>query len=285
MWLWATCYIPFERLSPAQLAARDALRRRVRSLAASPGEILAASYAGAKPVNMDVENLLLYNIDSTAGGCFQPGTRNGVRFELAADPRRDPPSGRHFACSYQYRLISPDSDLSYWRPLSRLARFTGGDLGRFPSAKRLEQAWLAIHRATAETTGQPGPASPFAVFLTLGYPRTKTVGAGPELVKALIDGTVAAFQAHGDQESAAVIAARLAIVTRQPADLIAQALLDDGRAVLGVTDRLVYSRGTGVQWNPADHLCTAGQLLCRRALGDAWTLSGEIHVVEQQHQA
>ena len=38
-------------------------RRRVRSLAAPPDEILAASYAGAKPANMDVENLLLYNID------------------------------------------------------------------------------------------------------------------------------------------------------------------------------------------------------------------------------
>jgi hypothetical protein len=272
--------------SPLPSAARDALRRRVRSLAAPPDEILAASCAGGKPANMDVENLLLYNIDATAGGCFQPGTRHGVRFELAAGPRRDPPSGRHFACSYKYRLISPDSGLNQWRPVRQLARFAGADLGQFPSDKRLEQVWLAIHHATAETTGQLAvPATPFAVFLTLGYPRTKTVGAGPELVKALIDGTVAAFQAHGDQASAAVIAARLAVVTGQPADLIAQALLDDGRAVLGVTDRLVYSRGTGVQWNPADHLCMAGQVLCREALGDAWTLSGEIHAIEQQHYA
>ena len=286
LWLWATRYIPFERLSPAQLAARDALRRRVRSLAAPPGEILAASFAGAKPANMDVENLLLYNIDGTASGCFQPGTRHGMRFELAAGPRRGPPSGRHFACSYQYRLISPDSDLSYWRPVRQLARFTGADLGRFPSSKRLEQVWLAIHHATAEIAGPPAaPATPFAVFLALGYPRTKTVGAGPELVKALIDGAVAAFQAHGDQASAAVIAARLAIVIGQPAGLIAQALLDDGRAVLGVTDRLVYSRGTSVQWNPADHLCMAGQVLCQEAPGDRWALSGEIHAIERQHQA
>jgi hypothetical protein len=231
-------------------------------------------------------NLLLYNIDATVGGCFRPGTRHGVRFELAAGPRRVPPSGRHFACSYQYRLISPGSDLSYWRPVRRLARFTGADLGRFPSDKRLQQVWLAIHHAAAETAGQSAArATPFAVFLTLGYPRTKTVGAGPELVKALIDGTVAAFQAHGDQASAAVIAARLAVVIGQPAGLIAQALLNDRRAVLGVTDRLVYSRGTGVQWNPADHLCIAGQVLCREAPGDAWTLSGQIYAIEQQHRA
>ena len=286
VWLWATRYIPYDGLTPGQRAARDALRLRVRSLAAMAGEILHASYAGFKPANMDAENLLLYNIDATVGGCFQPGTRHGVRFEMAADPRRDPPSGRDFPCSYHYRLISPDSDLSYWRPVRQLARFTGADLGWFPSDKRLEQVWLAIHRAKAETAGQSAaPATPFAVFLTLGYPHARSVDADPERVKALIDGTVAAFQAHGDQVSAADIAARLAVVTGQPAGLIAQALLDDKRAVLGMTDRLVYPRGTRVQWNPADHLCVAGQVVCREAPGDTWTLSGEIHAVEQEHQA
>jgi hypothetical protein len=39
----------------------------------------------------------------------------------------------------------------------------------------------------------------------------------------------------------------------------------------------VHPRGTGVQWNPADHLCVAGQLLCRPAPGTTWMLSGEIH--------
>ena len=286
VWLWATRYIPFERPSPAQLAARDALRRRVRSLAAPPGEILAASYVGVKPDNMDAENLLLYNIDPTVGGCFRPGTRHGVRFEMAAGPRRDPASGRHFACSYQYRLISPDSDLSHWRPVRRLTDFSGADLGLFPSDKRLEQVWLAIHHARAETARQRAvPETPFAVFLTLSYPRAKTVGADPGLVKALIDGTVAAFQVHGDHAVITQIAARLAIATGQPAGLVAQALLDDKRAVLGMTDRLVHLRGTGVQWNPADHLCVAGQVVCREAPGDMWTLSGEIHAVEQQHQA
>jgi hypothetical protein len=185
VWLWGTRYIPYEGLTPGQQAARDALRLQVRSLAAATGEILHASYAGFKPANMDAENLLLYNIDATARGSFQPGTRHGVRFEMAAGLRRDPPSGRHFRCSYQYRLISPDNDLSHWRPVRRLADFSGADLGRFPSDKRLQQVWLAIHHAKAETAGQPtAPATPFAVFLTLGYPRTRSVGADPELVKA-----------------------------------------------------------------------------------------------------
>jgi hypothetical protein len=286
VWLWATRYIPFERLSPAQLAARDALRLRVQSLAATAGEILHASYAGVKPANMDVENLLLYNIDPTVGGCFRPGARHGVRFELAAGPRRDPPSGRHFACSYQYRLISPDSGLSYWRPVRRLARFTGADLKWFPSSRRQEQVWLAIHRAAVETADLPAAsATPFAVFLTLGHPHAKTVGADPELIKALMDGAIAAFQAHGDHMTVAEIAALLAVGTGQSPGWIERVLLDDSHAVLGIADRLVYLRGTRVQWSPADHLCMAGQVLCREAPGDRWTLSGEIHAVEQQHRA
>jgi hypothetical protein len=64
--------------------------------------------------------------------------------------------------------------------------------------------------------------------------------------------------------------------------MIAQTLLNDRRAVLGITDMLVHPRGTGVQWNPADQLCVAGQVLCRRASGGTWTLSGQIHAVEQK---
>jgi hypothetical protein len=123
------------------------------------------------------------------------------------------------------------------------------------------------------------------VFLTLYHPGTRSAGVGPELVKALIDGTVAAFQAHGSRSSAAEIATRLATATGSPASLIAQALLDDTRAVLGVSDRLVHLRGTGVQWNPADHRCVAGQVVCRPAPGTTWTLSGEIHAVSPPPQA
>ena len=51
--------------------------------------------------------------------------------------------------------------------------------------------------------------------------------------------------------------------------------------MLGTAGPLVHLRGEGVQWNPADHLCVAGQLLIKQAAGNAWTLSGAIHAVDQ----
>ena len=282
VWLWADGYIPFDQLTPAMRDARAALRSAVRSLAAGAGEILDASYAGHKPANMDVENLALYNIDAATGGCFAPAVRHGVRFELAAGPRRDPPSARARACSYRYRLVSPASEFSCWRLTRRLAKFTDARLGAFPASRRLEQAWLAIHRAEAETAGTgAGADKPFALFLTLACPWGTTVAAGPELVKALVDGTVASFQGSTATNRTAHAAARVAAATGEQPGLITQFLADGSRAVLGATGTLVHLRGEGVQWNPADHLCVAGQLLITQTAGHTWTLSGAIHAVEK----
>ena len=283
VWLWADRYIPFDQPTPAMRDSRAALRSAVRSLAAGPGQILDASYAGHKPASMDVENLVLYNIDAAAGGCFAPAARRGVRLELAAGPRRDPPSGRARACSYRYRLINPASEFSYWRPISWLARFTDARLGAFPASTRLEQAWLAIHRAEAETAGiGVWTGRPFALFLTLDCPLGTTVAAGPELVKALIDGTVAAFQGSSPAARLAQAAARIAATTGEEPSLMTHLLADAKRAVLGATGTLVHLRGAGVQWHPPDHLCVAAQLLITQTAGNTWTLSGGIYSAEQR---
>lgn len=280
--LWTDRYIPYERRTDEQQAAREALRLAVRSLAAETGEILHASYAGFKPDGMDVENLVLYNIDDTVGGCFSPGTRHGVRVEMANVLRGNAPSGRPHAFSYEYGLTSPDSSFSHWRLTRPLVHFADTDLGAFPSGKRLEQVWLAIHR-TKGTRVTPNPISAterFAVRLVLNCPRSQQAGPHPGLVKALIDGTVAAFQCHRDDASVEEIASRLARITGERTGLIKQLLLDGSHAVLGAADKLVYLRGPGVQWNPADHLVVAAQVVCRQSPGTDWSLSGEIHVVE-----
>jgi len=121
----------------------------------------------------------------------------------------------------------------------------------------------------------------FAVFLTLTGPRGATGPASPELVKALIDGTVAAFQGSAPASQATEAAARIAAATGEQPGLINRLLSDSTRAVLGTAGPLVHLRGQGVQWNPADHLCVAGQLLIKQAAGNAWTLSGDIHAVDQ----
>jgi hypothetical protein len=274
--LWTDRYIPFERLTPHELSARQDLRKRLRLLRAEAGEILEASYAGPKPANADVENLVLYNID-TAHGTFRSAARYGVRFEMAAEHRSGRvPSGSE--CCYRYRLISPVSELGSWYTLRRLAHFDDVELGRFRGPKQLEQTWLAIHcDQNVVTDGSVSADTPFAVMLALAHPRPAAHVAGPELVKALIDGTVAAFQGHDDQTSLSEISRRIAGNVNQPPSAVAAMLANRERAVLGRVDKLAFTRGSGVQWNPGDHACMAGQIISEPTDKDSWSLSGQVY--------
>lgn len=59
---------------------RTEIRSRCRQLEPSAGQVLHATFFGAKHPNADVENLALYYIDS-----FKVAGRNGIRFEHGAD--------------------------------------------------------------------------------------------------------------------------------------------------------------------------------------------------------
>jgi hypothetical protein len=277
--LRAPNYIPFENLTPAQRAARDELRGRLRSLVAAPGEILHASFAGPKPGNMDVENLLLYNIEGA--GCFSQSVKHGVRFELASGTRleRSPEGG--CLSEYLYRLIHADRELDCWRKSRRLVTFTNVSLGRFPATGRHAQTRLGLRRSGAAfVESSIAAAEPFGVFLTLRVPPGGRGTPGAVLVKSLIDGVVAAFQAHGDLLTVRQVAERLGRAIGEEPAHVAEMPLDQRQAALGVVDQLVRARAGGVQWNPGDHMCVAGQVLRDEARGRDWRLSGELRRLE-----
>lgn len=199
---------------------------------AGPGEILHATYAGFKPANMDVENLLLYNID-TGGSCFAPSTRHGVRFELADPIPPQPPAYGERTCSYWYRLVPAGTEPAHWLRTRRIATFSAAKLGQFHAAQRLAQAWLAVRLCEAEIDSDITPDEPFAVFLRLEVPGGALPALRPELVKSLVDGVVAAFQAHRDRSTAGEVADRIAAALDERRQLIGDLLLDQRRAPLG----------------------------------------------------
>jgi ADP-ribosylglycohydrolase len=45
---------------------------------------------------------------------------------------------------------------------------------------------------------------------------------------------------------------------------------------VGVVPRLVYPYRAGVKWDPADHLCVAGELLASEPVDRRWAIKGEI---------
>jgi hypothetical protein len=115
------------------------------------------------------------------------------------------------------------------------------------------------------------------VKVQLRPPHRRATRVNSDLVKAVFDGVVCALQAHTDRAVLPEVAARLATVLPADPVEIEELLLDQRRAVLGVVPRLVSPyRRAGVKWDPADHLCVAGELLPAEPVGESRAIKGEV---------
>ena len=268
---WADDYIRFERRPVWQENLRTEIRARCRDLAPSAEQVLHATFFGAKLSNADVENLALYYIDS-----FKVSGRNGIRFELGSGVPPSP-DGAEYPFCYRYALAPRTGAFAYWQEGRTLASFDWTDLGAFAGDKKLAQVWLALARREVEVF-EPvrAPETAFAVRVQVRQPNWRQPPVWGGLVKGIFDGVICAFQAHTDTAVLPDVVARIAtMVSADPAE-IQQRLIDQRRAVLGVVPRLVAPYRKGVKWDPADHLCVAGELLAAEPVGPHWAIRGEL---------
>jgi hypothetical protein len=266
---WAADYIRFQDLPDWQKKLLVEIKTRCGQLTPSDEQILHATFYGAKRHNADVENLVLYNIST-----FKTAGRNGIRFEHG---EAVPPAPAHidYPFSYRYALAPRPGGFKDWQEGRRLASFEWTDLGAFAGERKLAQVWLALCRGEVEVQTPCAPGALFAVKVEIRPPQ----GCQPvwgELVKGVFDGAIAAFQAHTDTAILPDVAALLAKVLPADPVEIEHHLVDQTRAVLGVVPRLVKPFRVGVQWQPSDHWCVAGELLAAETAGERWSICGEI---------
>jgi hypothetical protein len=103
------------------------------------------------------------------------------------------------------------------------------------------------------------------------------------VIKPVFDGVIAAFHQHdgtNDEELSKRLASKLG---KDWAEILRH-LHDSTIAVLG-TRRLLWLRGEGVQWNPGDDGCVAGELLLDESSSSGFfELSGELFEVKEAQQ-
>lgn len=272
--VWTNDYIRFERLPAWQKHVRDQIRSRSRQLEPEAGQVLHATFCGAKLPNADIENLVIYNI-----GTFRVAGRNGIRFEYGdLVPPTD--QGDEHRFYYRYGLASRADTLTHWQQGRVLAAFGWTDLGAFKAENQLAQVWWALWRGAAQAFFPAiAPDKPFGVRIEVRVPRHRRpqpVWGG--WVKGIVDGVICAFQTHTDTTVLPEVAARLAkILPAQPEEIDGY-LRDDRRAALGARPRLVSPYRSGVKWDPDDHLCVAGELLAAtpESAEEGWAIKGEI---------
>lgn len=272
--VWADDYIRFEHLPAWQMHVRDEIRSRSRRLEPEEGQVLHATFCGAKLPNADVENLVLYYIDT-----FPIAGRYGIRFEYGG---LVPPTyqGDEYPFHYRYALASRSETLTHWKKGRLIAAFDWTDLGEFKADKQLAQVWWALRRGEAQTfLPVIAPDSPYGVRIEVRVPRhRRPQPVWGAWVKGIIDGVICAFHAHTDETVLSEVARRLAnTLSGQPED-IAGYLRDESRAVFGTKSRLVSPYRSGVKWDPDDHLCVAGELLAAESesADEGWAIKGEI---------
>lgn len=262
---WANDYLRFEGRPDWQDDLRTEIRSRCQRLEPSLGQVLHATFFGAKQPNADVENLALYNI-----GSFKVAGRNGIRFEHGAEVPLAP-GGDDYRFCYRYALAPRSGAFAHWKQERRLASFDWTDLG----GTQLAWVWLALARGDVEVFDKAGPDTPFAVKVRVRPPHGRPPVWGG-LVKGIFDGVICAFHAHTDTAALPEVVARLAAVLPADSAELEEHLRDGRRAVLGARDRLVAPYRAGVKWDPADHLCVAGELLGAQPVGPRWAIKGEL---------
>lgn len=269
---WADGQIQFEDLPVWQKQLRTEIRTRCRQLEPSDRQVLHATFFGTKKPNADVENVVLYYIDSS----FAVAGRNGIRFEHgAAVPPA--PDGAEYPFCYRYALAPRSGTFADWQHGRTLASFDWTDLGASARDTKAAQVWLALARGEVEVVAPTcAPNTPFAVRVQVRQPQGRQRVWGGELMKGIFDGVISAFQAHTDTAVLPVVVERIATVLRSDPVEIAARLLDQRRAVLGVVPRLVHRRDNGVQWTPGDHWCVAGELLAAEPVDSRWAIRGEL---------
>lgn len=251
---------------------RDEIGKAVAELECGPEQILHGAYISnvrdRQPV--DTENILYYNVPTN---CFAKSARVGIKFErvYAAPPVAPPPMGPRALHYQSYRLLNRKAAFSNWSVANVAVSFVGA---RFRSTAP-EMVWEAMkeHRKLDVATERLG--SYFGLSITLQPPRGTTSLNLAKLLKPVFDGVVSSFHQH-DGTDGPELGRRVASSLESEPERISQLLQDGSQAVLG-RRRLLWRRGDGVQWGPADDRCVAGELLLGETSDDEfYNLSGKL---------
>lgn len=269
--LWSEARLPFEP-SPPLKDMRNALRTAVRRLRARDGGLLQATYESLDASYCDLENVLFYNVGT---GSFSAATRTGVRFDRAytlSNPtvKLDWVSRHH----HRYEIARADAPWRHWREVETLAQWTAVRMPSVSESTSASAIWHAMLPWTSEANADVLP-KPFGIRLTVRIPRESIVNACA-IAKPLLDGAISACHSH-DGTDVDEIALRLGARLHARSEDITERLMSSTGAVLG-RRRLLYLRAAGVQWNPADDQCVAGQISIDSTgdRTDSWVVSGKL---------
>lgn len=242
---WSTGRLQFEPRG-WQLPLRSDLRAAIAGLDPRPGHCLHATYSSSAAGACDIENVLLYNVGP---GTFRQLAGTALVIERATYRPRCPEALEHYARHYVAYSVTAETGFRHWHPGAQLAT-VGARLPALSSSTNPATVWMAAAAALDIGPGvAPAPGSPYLLDITVALPAPRPITT---FIKPLLDGLISAFHAHDGSRLPEVLPRLAGTLGLVPDDAVR--LLAPARPPLG-TRPLLWPRGDGVQWNPADDDC------------------------------
>lgn len=279
---WSLERLPFEPKDWKRQLRSD-IREALQKLSFIPDYYLATLYISPVDQYCDVENIVFYNVGSTY---FTRLARHGIRFERVFSQPPTPPNSaangwRHYL---SYALINKEIGFTYWEPICLLAKWEYLPCGMLTSSSKVASVWywfkLGIGAGRVQRlVRSEGVHAKLGLKVTIHVSRSAGINL-TSVIKPVFDGIVAAFNRH-DGSDMNLVAKRLATDLSIDQKEVICLSEDETMAILG-TRRLIWPRGSGVQWNPSDNLLVAGELsLVDHVSKPEWELSGELFEVRE----
>ena len=280
--VWSEKRLPFEPKGSLQLLRND-IRSALGTINCGPTEVLHALYVSSINEACDVDNILFYNVGTEY---FPQIGYAGLRFERSFSQPPPLPQTKEYSLQHYLRYWRMPKERSFecWIPTKKLvsweSRIPVDAMVKLKKSKNPAYVWFSIKSGSIEvlSESQDVPLQ-FGLRLSIRVPNSIT-SSFIDLLKPLLDGTVTAFHRH-DGKAQALVAERLTTVLEVRAQDVLSFLSESTNAVLG-TRTLLWIRGDGVQWNPADDCCVAGELLFESSSEDFVEFSGELFEVKEK---
>lgn len=237
---WSVRRLPFEPKG-SMLELRTALRSALDGVTSTGS--LRAVYSTRSPDFCDAENVLLYNVGPSRFARLAARRLSFERASIVPDcsiALSGPPLHHH---AY---LTDGAPDFLNWS-VDEVIAFGRASLPR--STEKPAGWWWQVRTGDRVERGTVAPGRPFAVRLRL----RSTSASIPAILKPLLDGLIAALQSDPAPSGDAL--ARLAAHLAVDAETLRAHLSSPG--VVRGQGSLVRAYRDGLQWSPADDLCTA----------------------------
>lgn len=268
--MWSKKRMPFEPKGWL-LELREDMKKLIKQIIPRKQAILHASYHSKIIESFDLENILFYNIGAS---CFSAVVREGIRFERVFANAPAVEGTEEFPHYHKYQLQKKQGDFLYWKRGAPKYYFQSITIPKL----KPEIVWHSmLTQSEMKVDKSLKKSDKFGLCITLAIPNRMNTNAA-SVVKPLFDGVIASFHQHNGMDIDE-ISDRLSMKLDADSKGLKELLLNDASNLLG-RRRLLWLRDQGVQWNPRDDDCVAGELLIRKVKVNDYHISGHIFKCE-----